>query len=243
VVFIDDNPAERGQMQAAFPAMRTLGANPFHIRRILLLAPEAQTLTVNEESTQRTAMEQAQIQRETDRASLSLETFISQQQVKLHMLHISAIGHPRFARAFELINKTNQFNTTGRRWSEQEVDGFFAAGGVIAAYEVEDRYTAYGLVGVVLLHGRGIVQWVMSCRVIGLGVEHAAMCELVAEMRRGRDLPISASLTETGQNGPCLGFFQDAGFARQGAGWVLASGTRSRSAEHVTVERKEAVLF
>jgi FkbH-like protein len=241
VVFIDDNPVERAQMQAAFPAIRTLGANPFHIRRILLLAPETQTLAVTAESTQRTAMVQAQIARETDRASLSLETFLDQQEVKMRLLRIADMAHPRFARVFELINKTNQFNTTGRRWTEQEFDRFFTAGGTIAAYDVEDRYTTYGLVGVVLLRGRRIVQWVMSCRVIGLGVEYAAMRELITEMRREWDVPVTAKLIETGLNGPCLGFFQDAGFARQGGAWVLAEGTVPRQADHVEVV-KEAVL-
>jgi FkbH-like protein len=243
VVFIDDNPAERAQMQAVFPAMRTIGANPFHIRRILLLAPETQTLGVTAESAQRTAMVQAQIKREADRESLSLEAFKTQQEVRLSLLRMTEIGHPRFARAFELLNKTNQFNTTGRRWTEPEIDGFLAAGGVIAAYEVEDRYTAYGLVGVVLLHGRRIVQWVMSCRVIGLGAEYATMGELVAEMRGGRDVPITANLIETGLNGPCLGFFQDAGFVRRRGTWMLAPDGQPRIAEHVTIERKEAVLF
>jgi predicted enzyme involved in methoxymalonyl-ACP biosynthesis len=113
----------------------------------------------------------------------------------------------------------------------------------LAAYEVEDRYTAYGLVGVVLLRGRRIVQWVMSCRVIGLGVEHAAMCELVADIRRKRDVPISAKLAETGLNGPCLGFFQDAGFTLQDGKWVLAAGSSPMKADHVATARKQAVLF
>jgi FkbH-like protein len=233
VLFVDDNPAERARMQATFPDIRTLGANPYVIRRVLLQAPELQPATLTAESAQRTTMVQSQLRREADRATLSLEEFASQQQVKLCLLRITETTHPRFARALELINKTNQFNTTGRRWSEQECEGFFAAGGTMAAYEVEDRYTAYGLVGVVLLHGRLIVQWVMSCRVIGLGVEHAAMQALVADLRRTRAAPISATLTQTGLNGPCQMFFQDSGFTQTSAGWQLAAETEPRGAAHV----------
>ena len=46
VLFIDDNPAERAQMQAAFPDLRMLDGNPFLWRRILLLAPEMQVAQV-----------------------------------------------------------------------------------------------------------------------------------------------------------------------------------------------------
>jgi FkbH-like protein len=235
VLFVDDNPAERARMEATFPGMRTLGANPYVIRRVLLQAPELQPATLTTESVQRTAMVQSQLRREADRATLSLEEFASQQQVKLHLLRIAETSHPRFPRALELINKTNQFNTTGRRWTEQECEGFFAAGGTMAAYEVEDRYTAYGLVGVVLLHGRSIVQWVMSCRVIGLGAEHAAMRELVADMRRTRAAPVSATLTQTDFNMPCQAFFQDSGFTQTSAGWQLAADTQPRGATHVEI--------
>ena len=235
VLFVDDNPAERARMQASFPGIRTLGANPYVIRRVLLQAAELQPATLTAESAQRTTMVQSQLRREADRATLSLEEFASQQQVKLHLLRITETTHPRFPRALELINKTNQFNTTGRRWTEQECEGFFAAGGTMAAYEVEDRYTAYGLVGVVLLHGRSIVQWVMSCRVIGLGAEHAAMQALVAEMRRTRAAPVSATLTQTGLNGPSQNFFQDSGFTQTSAGWQLAADTQPRGAAHVEI--------
>jgi FkbH-like protein len=235
VLFVDDNPAERARMQAVFPDMRALGGNPYIIRRVLLQSPELQPAALTAESAQRTAMVQSQLRREADRATLSLEEFASQQQVKLRLLRITETSHPRFPRALELINKTNQFNTTGRRWTEQECEGFFAAGGSMAAYEVEDRYTAYGLVGVVLLHGRSIVQWVMSCRVIGLGVEHAAMRELVAELRGTRAAPISATLTQTGLNMPCQNFFQDAGFTQTGTGWQLAADSQPRAAAHVEV--------
>lgn len=235
VVFIDDNPAERAQMEAAYPGMRTLGSNPYHFRRILLLAPEAQPVAVTTESARRTTMVQAQIQRDSDRASLSIEQFTSQQNVTLRLARIADVQDPRFPRVLELINKTNQFNTTGRRWTLPEVDGFLAAAGTMVSYEVEDRYTAYGLVGVVLLHASTIVQWVMSCRIIGLGVEHAVMHELVSQMRRSGKAPISASLTVTSANQPCHDFFRAAGFAQQGDNWVLDAATAPRRADHVTI--------
>jgi FkbH-like protein len=50
VVFIDDNPAERARMQEVFPDMRLLGRHPLTIRRVLLQAPETQTVRKQEPS-------------------------------------------------------------------------------------------------------------------------------------------------------------------------------------------------
>ena len=56
-------------------------------------------------------------------------------------------------RALELINKTNQFNTTGGRWTKQECIPAVATGTRFIASDVEDRFTRYGIVGVVVVRG------------------------------------------------------------------------------------------
>ena len=174
VLFIDDNPVERGAMAAAFPDMRVLGANPLMLRRVLLLAPEMQVATVTDEARARTRMVQAQLERESDReAAQSPAEFARTLAVRVQVSAIRRDDHPKYARAFELLNKTNQFNTTGQRWTQAEMTAFLAQGGTMVIYDVEDRYTSYGLVGAVLVRDARLVQWVMSCRVIGLGVEHA----------------------------------------------------------------------
>ena len=57
------------------------------------------------------------------------------------------------SRALELINKTNQFNTTGRRWTKQECIPAVATGTRFIASDIEDRFTRYGIVGVVVVPG------------------------------------------------------------------------------------------
>jgi predicted enzyme involved in methoxymalonyl-ACP biosynthesis len=76
------------------------------------------------------------------------------------------------------LNKTNQFNTTGRRWTIEELREALAADRELQAFEVSDTYTRYGLVGVVIMHGAVVEQFVMSCRVVGLDVELAAIASL-----------------------------------------------------------------
>jgi predicted enzyme involved in methoxymalonyl-ACP biosynthesis len=55
--------------------------------------------------------------------------------------------------ALELINKTNQFNITGRRWTKQGCISAVATGTRFIAFDVEDWFTRYGIVGVVVVRG------------------------------------------------------------------------------------------
>lgn len=115
VVFIDDNPAEREAVKAAFPEIRVLGAELYTVRRALLWSAETQVPAVTMESAKRNEMMQAQVQREEARAVMSPEEFIKSLNVVIDTHVIGDTKDPQFARAFELINKTNQYNTTGRR--------------------------------------------------------------------------------------------------------------------------------
>jgi FkbH-like protein len=236
VLFIDDNPAERAQMQAAFPDLRMLDGNPFLWRRILLLAPEMQVAQVTAEGAQRTAMMQAQMLREAERSQLSPEDFAKQQDVRVQLSALRGAADVRFARVLELINKTNQFNTTGKRWTAPECEAFLAEGGVFAVFEVQDRYTPYGLVGVVVVKGGTIQQWVMSCRVIGLGVEQAVMQALVAWCRGAGQAVVSAVLNKTEVNRPCWQLFAAAGFKERLGGWMLEANAAPGGSPYVALE-------
>ena len=75
VVFVDDNPAERAEIAAAFPDVHVLGAQLYHLKRILMWAPETQVPFVSEESTRRTQMVQGQVARERERKRVPREGF------------------------------------------------------------------------------------------------------------------------------------------------------------------------
>jgi FkbH-like protein/FkbM family methyltransferase len=174
-LFIDDNPVERQSVKDAYPDIRLLGSDLYSIRRILLWAPETQVASVSAESARRTEMIQAQVVREHSREALPREEFLASLGVKATRITIRDRGHSKFPRSLELINKSNQFNTTGERWTAEQAHQFFTAGGRFEACEVTDKFTEYGLVGVAVVEGDTVRQYVMSCRVLGLDVEHVFM--------------------------------------------------------------------
>jgi len=240
VVFVDDNPVERAAVQAALPAIRVIGSNPYLTRRILLWSSETQLATLTDESIRREDMVRKQIVRQETRAVMTREEFLATLECRVSFTEIAGVEQPEFGRALELINKTNQFNTTGKRWSHLEIREFLAAGGCILSFRVSDRFVDYGLVGALLVGGAEIVQFVMSCRVLGMEVERAAVAHVVGLLRRGESIEITAPLQFTADNTPCREVYAKCGFelaqeSGDGRQFVLGGGVVAEVPVHVTV--------
>ncbi|MHA6205828.1 HAD-IIIC family phosphatase [Dyella soli] len=219
VVFVDDNPVERAAVKQAFPEIRTLGENPYVTRRALLWSAETQVAVVTDESDRRTQMIQAQVQRETDRKDASHEAFVEGLGIRLNLQVIDSAESKAFVRALELLNKTNQFNTTGKRWTHEQAVAFFAEGGIFYAFNVSDRYADYGLVGVVVVAERHVAQWAMSCRVLGLDVELAAMRQIGSLLAAKGVLEITGEVIETEANFLSRDLFARCGFLGANGEW------------------------
>lgn len=237
VVFVDDNPIERESVKAALPGMRVLGSDPFVVRRILLWSPETQVPMRSNESKHRADMLKSQIGRESQKAAMSRSDFLASLNSNITIWEISDSSHPSFTRAHELVNKTNQFNTNGNRWSFEECENFFLTSGKIFAFSVVDKYTSYGTVGVVFVRQNVIVQFVMSCRVLGMEVEVAALAK-ITELMRIEKFEIHASIIETESNTPCRNLYSISGFTNTHDGnFILAQDKKISIPGHITVKK------
>ncbi|MGY6164152.1 HAD-IIIC family phosphatase [Paraburkholderia strydomiana] len=238
VVFVDDNPIERAAVKAAFPEIRVLGDVTYTVRQLLLWSPETQVTGISDESGRRTEMIQAQVRRDTDRKRLSRDEFLQSLKIQLTLSEIDFVDDAKFARAFELLNKTNQFNTTGRRWTHEAIASYFARGGRIFAFHVEDIYTQYGLVGVVLAKEGHLDQWAMSCRVIGLDVELAAMSAIGQCMAQRGFTKAFAAVVETDANFLSRDLFERCEFSLVDGTWERETQGLDRLAPaHVQIVR------
>ena len=233
-LFIDDNPVERAAVHAAHPDIRSLGEHLYYIRRILLWAPELQVAGVTEEAGRRTEMIQAQIEREASRQTMPRAEFLAGLGVVARRITITDTAHPRFARAFELLNKSNQFNTTGRRWTSEEMTAFLAGEGRIDAFEVADNFTQYGLVCIALIDGPHLTQYAMSCRVLGLEVEQYVITTLAAEIILEHGVA-RGTMVETDANHLCRTLYATAGFLAAEGEWRAGPGQVAQAPGHVGV--------
>lgn len=207
-LFVDDNPVEREQMKQAFPAIKVIDGPINTWRRMLLWGTELQVPTITNESARRTESIQSMVQREALKATVDPAEYLRTLKVAVTIDRITTTDARTFARAFELLNKTNQFNSTGKRWTEAELAQFFAGGGMLLTANVKDRHSDYGLTALLLAQTGECTQMVMSCRVFGLNVEHALFA---AWLQTAPTEARSLLLRDTGKNALCRTFVSNIG--------------------------------
>jgi FkbH-like protein len=236
IVLVDDNPVERESVRAALPSIRVIGSDPFVVRRILLWSPETQLPIRSDESKRRSDMLKNQIDREISKGQMSRTDFLNSLQSQVLLWEIGTTTHGSFPRALELVNKTNQFNTNGRRWTFEECQKHLVSLGRIFAFSVRDKYADYGTVGVIFVEGSDISQFVMSCRVLGMDIETAVLSELISVLRIENRTEISGSITPTETNTPCRQLYLNCGFTEIQGTYVLSSSISVTRPDHVSTQ-------
>jgi FkbH-like protein len=215
-LFVDDHPVERERVRQALPDVEVWGEDLFSVRRRLLTDPRLQTPTITGESAARTDLVKAQLVRARQRAAVAdPDDFLEGLRVVCDFEQPT--GGEVLERVGELFQRTTQFNTTGRGFSQGELDRHARAGEVFTA-RARDRFGDYGLVAAAVVEDGEIIAYAMSCRVIGLKVEHRFM-EVVLEVMSERYDEATARIVETSRNGPVRHLYADNGFHHDGDLW------------------------
>jgi amino acid adenylation domain-containing protein/FkbH-like protein len=211
-IFIDDNPLECEQMRSACPEVLTLQLPaaediPGFLRHVWPFDKQQFT----EEDRRRTALYRENQERESFRQHApTLESFLAGLQLEIH---IAAISPEQLTRVAQLTQRTNQFNFTNIRRSEAELARLLQAGEQeCLSVQVKDRFGDYGLVGAMMFRcGPDALQvdtFLLSCRVLGRGVEHAMLRHL-GEVARSRSLSrLDLEFVASKRNAPALAFLQ-----------------------------------
>jgi FkbH-like protein len=245
VVFIDDNAAERARVREALPQVLVpeWPADRLLYEKALaeLTCFDAAALSAEDRSRSRTYASE----RERDalkKSAQSPEEYLASLGLQVTVDRLHPANLPRAA---QLLNKTNQMNLTTRRLTETQLQAWAEAEGHCTfVFRVSDRFDDYGLTGISSLSHDGVTgevaDFVMSCRVIGRGVEEV-MLHALAE--RARDLGLGqlvAHYLPTARNAPCKEFFdQRSGFTRLegGAGYAWDLRRPYPVPGHVTARR------
>ena len=220
LVFVDDNPVERARIRQGLPmvAVPELPKDIANYVRCLADAGYFETVAFTSEDRQRTEQYAANAEREAYRKiSGSMDDFLRGLQMSV------VFGQFRTAdlvRVTQLFNKTNQFNTTTRRYTSEEVANFAAGNETMTLqFRLLDKYGDNGLVSAMILQPNPnlpevfeIDNWVMSCRVFGRQLEFEALNIAVEQARRRGIKAFHAAYIPTLKNGviselyPSLGF-------------------------------------
>ncbi len=214
-VFLDDNPLECAELEAACPEVLSLRV-PVEgdIGRFLQHVWAFDRTRVTAEDRQRTAMYQQEAERARfQRAAPTIGEFLAGLDLRVTIAPPSA---EQVARVAQLTQRTSQFNFTTVRRNEGEVRGLGQSGLECRIVEVRDRFGDYGLVGVMIFGVRGetllVDTFLLSCRVLGRGVEHRMLRELGGFAQARNLARVTAPIHFTRKNQPARDFLQ--GIAR-----------------------------
>jgi FkbH-like protein len=210
-LFLDDTPIERDRVRQRLPEVEVWGEDPFALRRRLLSDPRLQPARLTAESAARTQATQAQIARQhAHAASLDEAGFIASLNVQVRVER-PAPGAD-LERVAELFRRTTQFNTTGARFAVAELEQLLSRPDAdLFSLQVSDRFGDHGLAGAAVICEGEIVGLALSCRVLGLGVEHRFLQSIISALQ-GDHAMLTARIIETSRNIPVRHLYRDNGF-------------------------------
>jgi FkbH-like protein len=188
LVFLDDNPVERAEVQSMLPAVRVIDVEPWgSLPRALAAAPWFDQLAASAEDLRRASQYAEERQRQTVAgAYATVEEYLGSLELTAQAMATSALERQRVA---QLIAKTNQFNLTLRRPSEAQVTEWMSTPDThrVLHMRLADRFGDHGIIAAAVLARHGetarIEVLVMSCRVMNRRAEHAFL-SFAAEVAR-----------------------------------------------------------
>jgi len=225
LVFVDDNPVERARIRESLPmvAVPELPEDVAYYVGCLANAGYFETVSFTADDQLRAGQYAANTEREALLGSSeSVDDFLRGLRMSVVFGPVKAVD---LSRVTQLINKTNQFNPTTRRYTAEEVEAIAAAPEMISLqFRLLDRFGDNGLISILILRPEPeqadvlqIDTWVMSCRVFGRDLEFEAMNIAVETARRRGVRAFRANYIPTKKNGVIRDLYPRLGFTRVNA--------------------------
>ncbi|MCX5695203.1 MAG: HAD-IIIC family phosphatase [Candidatus Omnitrophica bacterium] len=216
-VFIDDDPVERARVREALPEVFVpeWPEDKLLYKKTLLSLRCFDAPSVSKEDLERTKMYVTERERQDLKSNVgSLEDWLKVLGIKVK---VEKLNDANLQRTVQLLNKTNQMNLSTRRMTESELVNWTKQDNhKFWIFRVIDKFGDAGLTGIISLQvdnkiGR-VVDFVLSCRVIGRKIEETMLYKVVNYAQSiGLD-KVYAKYIPTPKNKPCLELWNRSGF-------------------------------
>jgi FkbH-like protein len=248
MVFLDDNPVERNFVRESLPlvAVPELPDDPALFARTLCAAGYFESVAFSDEDRKRAEFYENNARRAALQGTVGdLDAYLASLDMRITFRPFDHEGRARIA---QLINKSNQFNLTTRRYTEADVAAFESdARAVTLQVRLADRFGDNGMIGVAIAlpaepDALEIDTWLMSCRVLGRRVEQMVLRELVGLARDRGVRRLVGRYVPTAKNVMVRDHYEKLGFrlverAESGASlWELQTDVEIEAAP-MTVDR------
>jgi FkbH-like protein len=222
VVFLDDNPVERGLVRSLLPqvAVPELPDDPDYYARTLSAAGYFEAAAFAAEDLRRADFYQDNARRaELQKQAGGIDAYLSSLEMTITFQPFDSVGRSRIV---QLINKTNQFNLRTRRYTEPEVTAAENDPEIFTLQvRLSDIYGDNGMISVVICRPSqagiwDIDTWLMSCRVLGRKVENMVLREILRHARAAGIRTLAGTYKPTDANAMVADHYAKLGFAKVG---------------------------
>lgn len=245
LIYIDDDKLNREIMSDALPEVLVvdLPEDPALYLKTLEEINDLNVLQITEEDRQRGRMYVAHTERRRYKKHF---TDITEYLRGLELLvTIQCPNHFNIARISQLTQKTNQFNMTAKRYSEEDIGRFSEDSSVLLfCVDVKDKFGESGITGVAIVKKRDtewlIDTFLLSCRIIGRKIEDSMLAYIVEKARQAGAERIVGEFISSRKNSAAKNFYRESGFKLEGEEggrsiWVLTPPYNAKHHEFIKV--------
>ncbi len=217
IIFFDDNPVERLWVKEQLPDVKVINVpnNPIDYIGSLINSPYFDSLHTTKEDKNRHVQYKQQSERNNlYKDSKTVDDFLKNLKMKVNIGHISDFTINRLE---QLLNKTNQFNLTTKRYTSIELEDIVNNNGMVLWASVKDCYGDNGIVGVAIIKDILNSKWILdsfllSCRVIGRRIETIFLSEIINIARDNSAQIIQGQYVPSKKNNLVSSFYKDHNF-------------------------------
>lgn len=218
LVFIDDNPAERTIVKQTLPEVTVpdFPEHPYQMNAFFWQVMndyfQIYALTKEDKAKMHQYIENAQ-RKEAQKSFVDMDTFLSSLEMELEVQSANQFNINRIA---QMTQKTNQFNLTTQRYIVNDIQNFVDKGDLVYCLAVKDKFGDNGItVGTIIeLNGKTAYfnTFLLSCRILGRGIENAFMYYLLNELIAKGIKKVKAAYIPSKKNKQTLVFYERFGF-------------------------------
>jgi FkbH-like protein len=245
MVFFDDDPINQEYVKESLPEILVidLPKDSSQYAQIITEMKEFDVLKITEEDTKRSDMYLGQKRRkELESKFDDYNQFLKQMNIEVSVQKANSFSIPRIS---QLTLKTNQFNLTTKRYQEEEVSKFSSSDNkIVECVQVNDKFGDNGITGVYIIEKENDNEWIidtflLSCRIIGRGVEEVMMNQIIEKAKLSGIKRIKGEFIPTTKNKPAENFYEKIGFKKEDKFWVFNMEDKIKKPEHIKVMKNE----
>lgn len=219
LVFVDDSAFEINLVKEQLPMVSVIQVfheEPENYSNLLLSCGYFDKLSFSEEDKSRGKFYVDEVKRQKEISNyVTLDDYLKSLKMELE---IKDVDLNYLARIAQLTQRTNQFNLTTKRYTEDNIKDFIAGNKSDVLYvKLKDKFGDFGVIGAaIIVYNNGdalIDSFLLSCRALSRGVEDALLCTLIKRAGKKGCKQICAEYIPTKKNKQVEHFYTDRGFS------------------------------